>query len=456
MAVKNLKRNAIFNGAEALIYGLGLFFIYRNVVAELGVAMVGVWSIVLSTTAFGRLADTGIAPGMARFIARALSEGSPEKAVLYMRTGAIAVAVFMAGIILLFWWGFWLALDIPLDGDELVLARDILPFAMISFWLIQMKVMLDACLMGVHRADLRAVSNIVGMAFQVIASLVLVKDHGLYGLAWAQAGQFFIAFLLAAGFIATIAQAAPGVRVRGWFSWPLLKELLGFGIKLQIGTVANLMFEPACKIVLGTVAGTTVLGVFEMAHRMIYQVRGIAFMALQTTIPAFADLDNRDPQQLQRLFGKVCKTGALAGAGIMLMAVLGAPVVSWLWFGELNWMFVCISSIAAIGWSINILAAPAYFLGMADGRVMPNVLGLVLTGLLAPLSVYFFGIWFGPLAAILGMALGRYPGDLLPAFLVRPNNSWRYAAVTNTYLIGALVLVLSTCAAMISLSLRYI
>ena len=56
-----LRRNAAFSVVEVAVSGLGLFFIYRNVVSELGVAMLGVWSLVLATTAFGRMADVGLA-----------------------------------------------------------------------------------------------------------------------------------------------------------------------------------------------------------------------------------------------------------------------------------------------------------------------------------------------------------------------------------------------------------
>lgn len=49
-----VRRNAAFSVVEVAVGGLGLFFIYKNVVSELGVAMLGVWSLVLATTAWLR------------------------------------------------------------------------------------------------------------------------------------------------------------------------------------------------------------------------------------------------------------------------------------------------------------------------------------------------------------------------------------------------------------------
>lgn len=443
-----LRRNALFSIVEVIVSGLGLFFIYRNVVQELGLSMLGVWSLVLATTAFGRVADVGIAAGLARFVARAIADNDPARAVLYMRTAAIAVAILMGAIALVVWYPLWRALALALDGEDLAIARSILPWAILSFWLLNLKAVLDACLLGAHRADLRAISNIAGMVLQVAASLWLVRDFALFGLAWAQAGQYVLSLLLATIFLKTYAAVGAGQTVTGWFSRPQFRELLGFGIKLQIGTIANLMFEPACKIVLGTVGGTVILGIFEMAYRMVYQVRNVAIMALQTTIPAFATFDGRQPDDLRRLFDKVCRTAAMAGGGLMSVIALTSPLVSWLWLGEINYAFVCLSALLTIGWSINIFAAPAYFLGMADGRVMPNVLGQIVSGIIAPVSVYLIGMSFGPLAAVAGIALGKIPGDLMPAIFTRPGGSWRHSAFLNRYNIVAFALVMAIGSAM--------
>lgn len=442
----NLKRNGIFAAVEVLVYGVGLFFIYRNVVQVLGVSMLGVWSLVLATTAFGRVADVGIAGGLARFVARSLGEGDPEKALLYMRTGLISISILMGGVALLFWYPLSRALAIALEGEELDLAQSILPWAILSFWLLNVKAVLDACLLGAHRADLCAISNIVGMVFQVVASLSLLQPFGLYGLAWAQAGQFLLAIGLSIMFLLTVARIDVGTAsVRSWFSRAQFKEMLSFGVKLQIGTVANLLFEPAVKIVLGTVAGTALLGVFEMAYRMAYQVRNVAIRALQTTIPAFAELETRDPEAFIALFSKVCRTAAISAAVLMPTLAILSPFVSWLWLGEINHLFVYISALMSFMWAIAILSAPAYFMGIACGRVKPNVLGQVIAGILTPSFVYVLGTFGTPMVAIIGVVIGRIPGDLLPAIFTRPRASWRHSVLLNRACILSLGFNLAIC-----------
>jgi O-antigen/teichoic acid export membrane protein len=432
-----LRRNAIYAVMEVVASGVALFLIYRNVVQVLGVSSLGIWSLVLATTAFGRVADIGISAGLARFVARAIAEDEPYKAIAYMRTGAITVAATMGLVALLGWYPLWLALGWSLKGHELDQAREVLPWAILTFWLLNLKAVGDASLLGLQRVDLRLISSIVGTATQVCASLALVKPFGLVGLAWAQAGQYIPVLGLVMFFLWRMRPATPKSSLGVWFSWPIFRELFGFGAKLQVGTVANLMFEPACKIVLGNMAGTAVLGTFEMAYRMIYQVRSIAIMAIQTTVPAFAELDARKSEKLPELFEKVCRVAALATAPLMIMSIVASPFISSIWIGSINPHFVFLSAALAIGWSINVLSSPAYFLGIADGRVWPNIVGQILSGILAPIAVYILGVTSGGLVAALGVAFGKIPGDLLPAFMIRPLGSWRHSAVFNKYCIFA-------------------
>lgn len=427
----SVKRNAAFSVAEVAVSGLGLFFIYKNVVTELGVAMLGVWSLVLATTAFGRMADVGLAAGLARFVAGSLAEEDPAKARLYLRTGFIAVMVLMGGVALAFWYPLSWSLSLALKGDELALARDLLPWALVTFWALSLKGVLDAGLVGVHRADLKSLSTMAGMVLQIVASLLLVGPFGLLGLAWAQTGQAALSILLMLvqlRLVPVLRRVEPG----SWFSWVLMREMLGFGVKLQIGTIANLLFEPASKIVLGNVGGTAMLGIYEMAYRMVYQVRSVAIMAQSTVLPRLVELGRKGDDGLRLFFLRTCRASALAAAGLMLLVIVASPLISWLWLGWIDAEFLTITALLCLSWGINVLAAPAYYLGIATGRVMPNVLGQLLAGILAPVLAYALGLAFGPMAGIWGVAIGRLVADMLPSACNRPDGRWDSSVLTRS------------------------
>lgn len=422
-----LRRNALFSVAEVLLNGLGLFLIYKNVVSTLGVSLLGVWSLVLATTAFGRLADVGISAGLARFVARELAKGEAGSPQSYIETGMLSVAAIMGVLTLVAYWPIYFALGIALHDHQLALAREIIPYALLTFWLLNINAVTAASLLGLHRADLRSISNICGMLVQVAASLALVKGFQLKGLAWAQTAQYIVAIGLSWTFVVRVGRTVPAVPVH--FRRGLFKELLGFGTKLQVGTIANLLFEPATKIILGHIAGAATLGLYELAYRMVYQVRGVAITALQNLVPAFANLRETNREALRSLFLKACRGAAIIGAPLMAGVAVGAPIVSLIWIGGYSSEFVRLSALLSLCWAINILAAPSYFLGMGTGEVNVNVGGQVLTGIMSPLAAYLAGRYFGSYAAVGGIVVGKIIGDMLPAYSNRPAASARDAAI---------------------------
>lgn len=451
----NLRRNGLLSAAEVVINGLCLFLIYRNVIGVLGVSMLGVWSLVLATSAFGRAADLGISGGLSRFVARALGEGRSEGALVYMRTGVLFMGVSMAAVALALWWPLSQWLSLALDGTELDAARAVLPWAILNFWLLTLKAVFDSCLTGVHRADLRAIAGITGMLVQLLLSYLLVRDHGLFGLAWAQAGQFVVALALEVLFLLTIARVTVSAAVP-WFSWPAMREMFGFGVKLQLGSMANLMFEPVVKAVIAAMAGTHVLGIFEMAYRMSYQVRNVATMALQPTVATFASLGRDKGAEIQSLFRKVTRTAALAAVVLMVGVAVGSPLVSWLYLEQVDPLFVYVSALMSLMWGSTILAAPAYYYGIASGRVTPYVIGEFLSVTASFAAVLVLGTTGSGAAMVAGASLGKVLGSLLLGTLTRPTEGWKGSVVANRDTWAAFAVIAIVCSAVISLVLPHI
>lgn len=448
----NLRRNGLFSAGEVIVNGVCLFLIYRNVVQVLGVSMLGVWSLVLATTAFGRAADLGVSAGLSRYVARSLGEGRPEKALAYIRTGLIFMALTMACVALALWWPLSQWLSLALHGTQLDAARAVLPWAILNFWLLIVKSVFDSSLTGVHRADLRAVAGMTGMLVQLVLSYLLVVEHGLFGLAWAQTGQFVVALLMEILFLLTIARVNAHAAVP-WFSRPAMREMLGFGMKLQLGSMANIAFEPAVKSIIAATAGTHVLGIFEMAYRMSYQVRNVGTMALQPTVAAFASLTGDKVTETFILFRKVTRSAAMAAAVLVSAIAIGSPLVSWLYLDRVDPLFVYASGILGLMWGVTLLATPAYFYGIATGRVIPYIAGEFLAVGVSCVAVALLSTTGSMAAVIAGATSGKIVGSLLLATLVRPTSDWRASVVANREVWASLAALSVPCCAAISLAL---
>ncbi|MFX1722858.1 oligosaccharide flippase family protein [Pseudomonas sp.] len=440
----SLKRNSIFSAIEVVVNGLGLFFIYRGVVQHLGLSDLGVWSIVLATTAFGRVADVGIASGLARFIATSNSRSRHDVSSTYFSTALISIFILMGVVALLGWIPLSYALRLTLDGTALSKANALLPWALLTFWLLNLNAVVAAALLGIQRSDLRATASIAGMALQVVASHALISTHGLEGLAWAQAAQYVLSLSL--GFAAI--HWASSIRASARIDRSTLKELIGFGAKLQAGTIANLVFEPTCKLILGVVSGPAAVGLFEMAYRMVYQVRGVAVMSAQNLVPAFASAIQDGPSELAKVFRRGTRACAVASTVLMCGVTAGSPLASKLWLGRVDPLFCQLTAILCVCWAINIISAPSYFLGIARGTVNANISGQILTALLAPFLAYAFGLQGGIVLATVGITAGKMAGDILPLVLNRPDGITIRAAALNPSIIAA-----TTCVALCALGM---
>src|SRR3569833_2810484 len=102
----------------------------------------------------------------------------------------------------------------------------------------------------------------------------------------------------------------------------------------------------------------------------------------------------------------------------MLACAAGAPVISYLWIGRNDPTFVLIVFLLASVWAFNIFAAPAYFFWLGTGRVNANVLGHVVTGVLAPTRGYLGGVSYGYEGVVMAIGLAKIVGDAFPLFAV--------------------------------------
>ncbi|MFG1275640.1 oligosaccharide flippase family protein [Xanthobacter flavus] len=437
---------------EVVLNGLGLFVIYRMVVQVLGVQMLGVWSLVLATTAFGRMADIGIAAGLSRFVAREMGEHQHNIAP-YVETALIAILVAMGLISVAAYYPIVWAIGFTLHGSELDLGRSLVPYALLTFFFLNINAVMAATLLGSHRADLRSISNILGMVVQVACSVLLVHGYGLKGLAWAQTAQYVVAIALAWFFILRLHPSVAVLPRKAHL--PVFKELIGFGAKLQVGTIANLLFEPASKIVIGHIGGTATLGLFELAYRMVYQVRNIAIMGVQNLIPAFTQLHAKDPAGLLALFRKAIKLTSSFGLLMMAGIAISSPLVSYIWIGHYDARFVQLAAVLAFCLAINIFTSPAYFLGVATGRVNVQIIGQVITGILSPSLGYFLGTTYGGYGAVFGVVFGKIVGDLMPAYANRPGKDLSTAVIANMFSIAATLAQIVVSVAVYLLAVRY-
>ena len=124
------------------------------------------------------------------------------------------------------------------------------------------------------------------------------------------------------------------------------------------------------------------LGYYEMANRMVLQLRAIIASANQVLVPTIADLNEHDKKTIKTLYQLTYRTIFYMSLLVHSLIVVCSPAISIIWIGHHNSAFIIFSSMLAIGWFFNTLSGPAYFVYLGIGRLRWNLISHIIIGVL--------------------------------------------------------------------------
>ena len=404
-------RSAALSVVQVVVAGGALLFFYRYLLDTIGVAAVGVWSVVLATTSMGRIADFGMSGGVSRFVARVNTEQLGSRAATYVETAMLSSAALTALLAVVALPLLKLALTNILTRDSISIAMALLPYALLSFWVVNLASVLQGGLDGVLRVDLRNLIMIGSSFLQVGLGILFVQRAGIMGLAYAQLGQALIILLVT---WLVVRRFLPNLSVvpRKW-DYPTFLELVGFGWKLQLTSITALLFEPVTKGLLARFGGLASTGYYEMATRMIQQIRALLINANQVLVPATADSEKTNPEQVRVLYRKSYQVVSFLIIPIIGVVMVSLPAISVLWIGHYETRFVAFAALLAIGWFVNALTGPSYFTAMGLGRMRWNLSGHLVIAALNLAAGYTLGRIYGGTGVVLGAVIALIAGSVI-------------------------------------------
>jgi O-antigen/teichoic acid export membrane protein len=437
----NLRRNSLYAVGEVVVSGLTLFFLYKKVVSALGVEALGVWSLVLATTSLGRLVDVGAASGLSRFVAAAKARNNASRELIFVQTAVITNAALYLGIALVLWVPAYFGLSWVMKGAALSSGRALLPFSLASFVLMGTTSATTGAIVGQHRSDQKSLLMVSGLVVQLLVALAFVRDHGLPALAWAQIAQYAVIFV--AGWFLVVRNHFGSWTLRLPLVWrkDAFRELTGFGIKLQAVSIVGMTYDPLVKFLMSSMGGLAAVGFLEMAQRLIMQLRQIIVTPSLPLVPVFAHLLESEPRRLEALYQKALRISIILGVPLMASVALASPIISLIWLGHAERIFIMFLIVFSMGWLVNLIAAPGYLLGIGVGYVRWNLYGACLTAggicLLGGILGHFLGSLGVALASSGMLAFGSALTMIMNcrALNIRalPHGSELRSAVSETY-----------------------
>lgn len=426
---RRLLINAIMSVGQILLSSCTLFILYRFLLNTIGVEQMGIWSLVLATTAITRIGGLGLPGSVVKFVAKYVAHAEYETVSGVIQTAVISTGLFI-GLVLLAAYPLadWL-LAFIVPESRIMDAISILPYAFISLWIVTISSVFQAGLDGYQRIDLRNLILMGGAILYLILCFALVPTYGLLGLAYAQVIQGTAILIAGCYSLRLHLQILPVIPYR--WNLPLFREMFGYGMNIQIAAVSNLLYDPITKALLSTFGGLAMVGYYEMASRMIYQVRSLIVSANQVLVPVIADLHERGREAILDVYRDSYHLLFFITLMFFSLIVALTPIISEVWIGYYENTFVFFSLLLAVGWSLNILNAPAYVANLGIGILRFNTLAHIMIGLLNVALGFTLGSLYGGTGVIVGwvfsLALGssiicisfhlihRIPfGELLP------------------------------------------
>ncbi|SHK42185.1 lipopolysaccharide biosynthesis protein [Epilithonimonas mollis] len=386
--------NALSAVVQVVFTALLYFFLYRYLLASIGVKQLGVWSLILSFSSIANLANMGLTSGLVKFVAEYLTEDDKSKLGKLIFTSIVSMSFLFVVLSLIIISGAQFFLGLVVDEKFLNIALEILPYSLGSLCVNAIGGVFTSVLEGHQKNYIRNFIYVASNIVMYVGTILLTPVYHLKGVAIAQLSQSIFIFIVAMIFTVKI---NPDNRIRYWkWSSDSFKELFNYGYKFQLVSICQMLYEPATKLLLSKYGGLAFLGHYEMATKVVSQFRALLTNANQVVVPVVAEKAKvQEDSYLQAFYIKMNRILLLFNLPLSTSLIIMAPLISFIWLGEVNFNFVFSLFILGIATFINIMCGPAYFSSLGQGRL--NILVVVHIGM-AIINI------------ILGIALGIYAG----------------------------------------------
>ncbi len=462
MIRRQVLANALTTFAQVIGSAATLFFLYRFLISTIGLERLGIWSLVLATTSVVTLANQGFSTSIVKFVAKYAARERAEEVSLLMQTALISIGIALAVVSAALYPAARWILEIVLPSKSLPEALAILPLALISLWLTIVEGVLQAGLAGLERITVCNYLEFGGSVSYLVLALLFVPGHGLLGLAYAQAIQSGAILLITWALLRRQMKHLPIVPHR--WSRPLFKELAAYGFHFQLITASQSLREPVTKALLAKFGGLALTGLYDLAARCVFSLRELLVQANQVLVPTISHLHERDPKSIPAVYRESYRLIFFLSVPAFTSLAVLSPVISRVWIGRYEPVFVEFVAILAIGWLVNVLTNPAYVADLGTGALRWVSVGCLATAFLNAGLGFLFGWRFGGPAVVVATAVSLASGYLIVLIAYHLENRVPFAqllpgesgGVLLTSIIGALIFLPLFCAAPVrsALSLR--
>jgi O-antigen/teichoic acid export membrane protein len=402
-----LFRNTLAQSTSIMLGYLFSFILAPLMIARLGLEAFGVWAVTGAFATYAGLLDLGIGRSLARFVAVFDAHDDPRRIRECVGLGLIAVTIvgLVAG-------GLAIPAAAVLNDQLGVLSaadmRVVVFSSVAIFTLNAYRSVLNAVGVGKRRMVPPNVASTIAISINFafsIAALIASSSLAVYALANAAAaliaivpGFFAMRYLWRAPYAAIPSKA-------------LVKEVLAFSVKNQIGWIADLVNFQTDKVVIALVVDVRAAAAYEIASRVVLAVRGAAILTISAMIPtAAAKIASEGRQVVGGLYRRYTLRTCAIAFPLFMLASVSAPFLLIAWLGTAPGDSALLISFLTLAYLVHMTTGVGSTITIGAGHpgmVSSNAVGIaaaniVLTAGLAPL----FGVWGVVAGTFISVTLG--------------------------------------------------
>jgi len=195
----------------------------------------------------------------------------------------------------------------------------------------------------------------------------------------------------------------------------LFREMVGYGLNFQVISISQMLCDPVTKALLTKFGGLAMTGFYEMASRMILQLRALLVEANRVLVPAIADLQERNPNLIQNIYEDNYRLMVYIALPFYSIIIALTPSISEIWIGHYEAIFVIFSVLLAVSLCISTLSVPAYFSYLGIGKLKWNTLSHITTALMNAILGLTVGYIFGGIGVVTAWIFSSITGSLMIA-----------------------------------------
>lgn len=415
----SLFRNT-FAQSAGLIAGSALSFLLAPLMlSRLGLDKFGVWAVTGAFATYAGLLDLGVGRSLIRFVAVFDSEEREDRIAQCVGLGLLAVTAVavpaLAGAALL----------APVLSDKLGVLDEAqmraVAMASAGIWTLNgYQSVLSCVALGKRRMVPPNLAFATGSAINFALSVAaLLASTSLVVYAFANVVAALLALI--PGFL-----AMRFVWHRPYWRVPprrLVREVLSYGVKDQVGWIAELINLETDKVVIALLVDIRAAAVYEIVARVVAGVRSVAIMSVSAMIPtAAARIVSEGREVIGPMLRRYTRLSCGVSFPLFMLAACTAPFLLVAWLGRapgdseilvpfLTFAFVFNSSTGAATTIARGAGKPGV---VASNEILIALLNVLFTVALAP-ALGLWGVVAGTVIAIsagsmwmIGRVLGAF------------------------------------------------